>query len=144
MYLPSLGFCFLFGFIAQRNLEIFDPKHYWGKWVYRSTLTVLFFCLGMATFKQSAFWKNSLTIWQSAIEQYPNHAAAYNYRGEFYRRSGKPELAIRDFNRALAINPGYIETYNNRGVFFIEQKKMIWPLPISQKRSKSTPKIISI
>ena len=48
-------------------------------------------------------------------------AIAYNNRGNAYVAKGKYNLAIADYNHALAMNPRYAKAYNNRGVAFEKQ-----------------------
>ena len=45
----------------------------------------------------------------------PRDAQFYLNRGTTYVAKGEYDRAISDFNKALEINPGYIETYNIRG-----------------------------
>ena len=45
-----------------------------------------------------------------------NLVIAYNQRGNDYARNGQDELAIADYDAAIALDPEYAESYNNRGV----------------------------
>lgn len=47
-----------------------------------------------------------------------NQAVVYNQRGLAYRRSGKPDLAIADYNQALGLTPNDADLYNNRGIAY--------------------------
>jgi Tfp pilus assembly protein PilF len=42
----------------------------------------------------------------------------YNDRGVDYSRQGEYELALKEFNKALAVDNGTAETYNNRGITY--------------------------
>ncbi|MDE0397841.1 MAG: tetratricopeptide repeat protein [Candidatus Poribacteria bacterium] len=44
-----------------------------------------------------------------------NDAAFYNNRGIDYRKDAKLDLAIKDFDKAIELNPEFAEAYNNRG-----------------------------
>ena len=44
-----------------------------------------------------------------------NDAAFYNNRGIDYRKEGKLDLAIKDFDKAIELNPEFAEAYNNLG-----------------------------
>ena len=46
----------------------------------------------------------------------PNHAQAYNNRGNTRRSLGSNQDAIADFERALRINPNLFQAYYNRGL----------------------------
>ncbi len=45
-------------------------------------------------------------------------AIAYNNRGNAYTSTGKFDLAIADYNRALALNPNFVKALNDRGVAY--------------------------
>ncbi|MYB96169.1 tetratricopeptide repeat protein [Candidatus Poribacteria bacterium] len=44
-----------------------------------------------------------------------NDAVFYNNRGIDYRKEGELDLAIKDFDKAIELNPEFAEAYNNRG-----------------------------
>src|SRR5262245_13386253 len=46
----------------------------------------------------------------------PDDAEAYNMRGSAYARSGQYDAAIKDFDRALAINPNFAQARANRAL----------------------------
>jgi tetratricopeptide (TPR) repeat protein len=47
-----------------------------------------------------------------------NTPVAYNNRGVAYTETGKRELAIQDFNEAIALFPAYAIAYSNRGLAY--------------------------
>ena len=49
------------------------------------------------------------------IKKNPRDAIAYYNRGISYRETGKLDLAMADYTRAIELNPKYFEAYNNRG-----------------------------
>ena len=53
-----------------------------------------------------------------AIELNPDHATAYNNRGNARCNMDDPALAIEDFNKAIKLEPDYAEAYNNRGTAY--------------------------
>jgi S1-C subfamily serine protease len=53
------------------------------------------------------------------IHQNPRDAVAHYNRGISYRETGRIDLALADYNRAIEINPRYFEAYNNRGNVFM-------------------------
>jgi tetratricopeptide (TPR) repeat protein len=45
----------------------------------------------------------------------PRDFEAFNQRGNFYLRTGNPERAIADYDKAIAVNPRAAVSYTNRG-----------------------------
>lgn len=58
-----------------------------------------------------------------AIDLRPNYIDAFLYRGVAYRRNGKLDKAMDDFNQAIKIDPQNARAYNRRGVVYVHQKQ---------------------
>ena len=43
-------------------------------------------------------------------------AIAYNNRGDAYATRGDFDLAIKDYDKAIQLNPAFAKPFNNRGV----------------------------
>jgi lipoprotein NlpI len=41
-------------------------------------------------------------------------------RGKVYQATGENELAIQDFNKAIQLDPGYLQLFYLRGISLIE------------------------
>ncbi len=66
-------------------------------------------------------------------------AAFYNNRGILYQRQNKWELALADYNKAIQINPNYVEAYYNRGILYSKQKRRDLALPDYNKVIEVNP-----
>ncbi len=124
MYLPSLGFCLLLGYYFGRDTKLLPYKQPRIISAFTNVIfIVLVALLSLNTFKQSKIWVNSLNLWNYIIATNPNSAIAYNNRANVYDKLEKHDLAIKDFDRALAIDPIYIEGLCNRGTlaYFYEK-----------------------
>jgi tetratricopeptide (TPR) repeat protein len=122
IYIPSIGIFF----IAAEGFY----------WLYRSKLEpikivkpilaiLLIGILGtysFLTWERCQVWKDSMSLWNDVLKNYPSLQIAYNNRGEAYLRRGDYDRAISDYNQALSIHPGY-ETayylYENRGTAYL-------------------------
>ena len=113
MYLPMLGFCVLFGVVCDRILK--------EKKIFRYLLAVLFLILSFQTYTQCQVWKDSVTLWNYVIKFSPDSYFAYASRGVAYADYGRSDLAMRDYNRALELNPKLTQVYLNRGNEYIRR-----------------------
>ena len=75
-------------------------------------------------FKQSvALWKDgkyknpqkAVAYLKHVVDKNPNNAVPYNNRGVAYLDLNQFQQALKDFNKAIAINKAYAMAYNNRG-----------------------------
>jgi tetratricopeptide (TPR) repeat protein len=74
------------------------------------------------TTKQTAVWKDSLTLWNYVIEMEPGKTYfSYNNRGIAYSDIGQYDRALEDYNKVISMNPDYSSVYNNRGVVYSRQ-----------------------
>lgn len=71
--------------------------------------------LTFLTVSQQAIWKDSFSLWNHEIELYPNGSAiSYYNRGNIYYYMHDYVPAIRDYNRAIALDPKKVDAYFNR------------------------------
>ena len=56
----------------------------------------------------------AMTKCNTAIQKYPNESFLYYWRGSIHNSMGEKQLAIEDFNKAIALDPkeGALEDYN--------------------------------
>lgn len=119
MYLPSIGFCLLVGFIFERGQALLINKPARAKHITIFFLVVL--CAGMSfkTNLQCRLWKDSISLWSGVISNKGSKKAlAYYNRGNAYDEEGKYALAIEDYSKAIEINSKYFKAYVNRGVIY--------------------------
>jgi tetratricopeptide (TPR) repeat protein len=67
------------------------------------------------TARQIAYWDDSGTLFQHAVEVTDNNYLAYNNLGFFLSNKGEAAQAMRYYQRALQINPNFDEAHNNLG-----------------------------
>lgn len=58
--------------------------------------------------------EKALTAYDTAIFLKPNHAAAYNNRGNVRNILGQHEMAIADYSETIRLKPDYADAYSNR------------------------------
>ncbi len=126
MYLPSLGFCFLLGFIFQSVYYSSDKNYiFLNKFI----MIILLFYVSALSIQSQAYvriWKNNVTFWEYVYNLKPQRinslmciklGEAYHKRSDFkkmvrlYHRGDIDGLAyiqniIDLYNKALKIQPG--------------------------------------
>src|SRR5580698_2101687 len=65
----------------------------------------------------------NLTSLSEVITQHPADPQAYNMRGSVYGESGRSDLALADFSKAISIDPNYAPAYVGRGIVYSQQGK---------------------
>ncbi|HUK42067.1 MAG TPA: tetratricopeptide repeat protein, partial [Candidatus Acidoferrales bacterium] len=118
-YLPCLGFAMLAGAGLFRC---------WKRWSNsapsRQTLAItqwlavlLLLVLGVLTWKQTQVWKDSERLWRHALAIEEKSSFAHNNLGLVLAERDALDEAIREFRRAVEIDPAFVEAQSNLGHF---------------------------
>ncbi|KAG0240377.1 hypothetical protein B0O80DRAFT_381294 [Mortierella sp. GBAus27b] len=67
-------------------------------------------------------YQNSMEAYEKAVELNTTHMAkALNMRGTFIFLMGNSAKALEDFDKAIEVDPNYVQTYIKRGSVYMEQ-----------------------
>jgi energy-converting hydrogenase Eha subunit A len=118
-YLPSLGPFLLAGvgaaWISEKSLRE-KQRGFFLRGFSVAMALMLVCCLSILTVRQTAIWKDSLSLWTYVIEKGPGKIPlAYNNRGMVFFKAGVFDKAIADFDQAIGMDPEYAKAYYNRG-----------------------------
>ena len=88
-------------------------------------MTVVMTVLSLLTVRQSAIWKDSITLWSYELDYLKRGSpsviaettALFN-RALAYYHGNEKEKALKDYTRIIEINPGFEKAYLNRGVIY--------------------------
>ncbi len=112
-YLPSIGFFLLIGIGIKWVLETQKRSII----VFVKTISVLYLILLVfLTINRTKVWNNSMTLWNDVIEKGDGVALAYGSRGSAKQALNDLDGAMKDYNKAIEINPKSHRAYNHRGV----------------------------
>jgi tetratricopeptide (TPR) repeat protein len=71
--------------------------------------------LALLSWRQTGFWRDSLTLWTRAVEGAPYSATVHNNLGEALAAAGRLPEAAAAFRRALALQSRYATAHHNLG-----------------------------
>jgi hypothetical protein len=148
-YLPSIGPFLLAGValawlgVSMQGIErlrLIAPVFSGG------LVVVVVVVLGAITWRQTAVWKNSITLWSYVIEK--NHenennavkfSFAYNNRGVAYHEKQRLDEAIADYSRGILLDPADGDIYNNRAIAYAAKKEYELALADNRKAFQLNP-----
>lgn len=123
MYIPSAGPCLLaamgFRFLFKEPGMVRRK----GSLILLGVLISLTISMyAFKTLSYSAAWKSDLSLWNYSVKKYPDSDKTLAGRANALSSAGDYNEALRDFNRAISINPQNARAYTNRGVVFMYLK----------------------
>jgi Flp pilus assembly protein TadD len=112
MYVPALG---IFVAVIWGVHGLAKGGRYQQNGLSVAGAAAIVLCL-VLTRQQLAHWKNSLTLFQHALEVTENNHIAHDNLGSALFRKGQIDEAIREFQEAIRLKPDYVLPYNNLGM----------------------------
>jgi protein O-mannosyl-transferase len=80
--------------------------------------------LAIATRVQASYWRNSITLFQHAVEVTKDNYVAHNNLGELLAQQGNLDEAAAHFAAALEINPSFAHARHNMGMILVQRGKL--------------------
>jgi tetratricopeptide (TPR) repeat protein len=108
-YLPQIGLCIALAWGAA-NVAIGWP---YRRLAYSVGSVLLVVALMACTWRQTAFWRNSETLWTRASECTPRNALVDHNLGMALAGRNELDAAARYYRRALETKPDYALAHNN-------------------------------
>jgi tetratricopeptide (TPR) repeat protein len=111
-YLPQIGLC-LAGTWAAAD---------WASETGRRRLAVAgaaafgVFFLAVAAARQTAYWRDSVTLWTHTLASTPDNALTRFTLGDALGMQGRTDEAIAQYRQALRLQPDYVDAHNNLGL----------------------------
>lgn len=99
LYLPMVGFSI---FLASAVYYIFG-RH--SLKTLNMVMLIIIIFYSVLTYNRNFFWKDDLALWDDAVHKSPNKGRPYNNRGYAYMERHDLDSAIRDFNKAITLDP---------------------------------------
>jgi protein O-mannosyl-transferase len=122
-YLPCLGWAILFGAGLFRCWKLWAAGRFrMGTFIVTQSFAVLILViLGTLTWNQAQVWKDSERLWRHALALEEKSSFAHNNLGLVLAERGALEEAIKEFRRAVEIDPAFVEAQTNLGNFLAQR-----------------------
>lgn len=115
-YLPSMAFSLVVALAACRWLK--------PKWLQAVLLCALVTVGAVWTHERNAVYSDRITFWQDCVNKSPRKARPHNNLGVALADQGYHDEAIKQYHKALAIDPLYQDPIGNIGLSLAEQGKI--------------------
>ncbi len=118
-YIPLVSFFILAGGVTQVLWERFrsDRRTLIG---FAVAVCALIAVLGTASAEQMTYWRSSESLWRWQLKARPN-AFGYNFLGHAMMEEDRDDEAIKAFEHAVLLKPGYVDAYNNLGAAYYKR-----------------------
>ena len=114
-YLPSIGLIIVLAELLRR-LSLRNEKYL--PRIAVCAMPFLIYC-GIAAFHELGFYRDGVTFFTEAVARTPRNALCYHNRAVYYGNElHDDEAALKDFDKAIELYPGYMMAIINRGVTY--------------------------
>jgi protein O-mannosyl-transferase len=125
-YLSGLGFAVLAG-TGITWLGRHRARGQVSRWVLGAAVTAMVLALaglGAGTWVQSRAWRDSESLWRSAVTAHPTCALCRQKLGGVLQAAGLPREAEGELTRAITLRPERPTAHNSLGVFYVDQGRL--------------------
>jgi Flp pilus assembly protein TadD len=100
--------------------------------------------LAVMSYHQVGYWRDSLTLWQHALEAAPESALAHYSLGNALLKQGQVAQAAHEFRETVRMDPGNAEAHNNLGVILRDVARVSEAVTEFRKAAELSPSSTSI
>ncbi len=115
-YLPYIGVFFIIARWINDLLENRSEQLKVFKTPILASFTLFIIVCCYLSFQRCKVWKDTISVWSNAIEQFDGSPQSFNGRGDGYIFAKQYDKAIADLNRAIQLKYDYPDAYYNRGL----------------------------
>jgi len=120
-YLPSIGLALI---LAWGTPLLFQKDALRRNVMFPAGVAILVI-LSVLTWRQSGYWKDSITLFSRALQVTEKNYIAHNHLASAQLKKRKFEQSIQHYNEAIRIQPVYYHAYYNRGIAFYAMGKKL-------------------
>lgn len=100
---------------------------------------LLLVTLGILSYRQCAMYADIDTLWRTVIQKNPGCWMAYHNQAYVFLRKGELDKAIPELQKAVEINPDFVEGYCDLGAVYAQQGKPDEAMAYYQKALEINP-----
>jgi len=104
-----------------------------------SMMAAIIAALGLVSFIQTSYWRNSETLWTHALAVTPDNVPAHINLGVILFEQGRVDEAIDHYRKALAIQPDWDKALENLGSALLQKGQVNAAITEYQKALKIEP-----
>jgi len=116
VYLPSMTFSLIIVLLVSGWVK--------PRWLQTALLCAMVTFGAVWTYERNAVYKDRITFWQDCVDKSPGKARPYNNLGVALADQGYQDQAIKQYQKALQIDPLYQDPIANIGLSLAEQGKI--------------------
>jgi tetratricopeptide (TPR) repeat protein len=123
LYLPSLGFCFVFGIaavLAYRAISRWMTRERTAASLATGLLVLIIGTAAARTWERASVWRSEESFWKETARSEPNNLKAQLSWGDLALKAGRWPEAIEAFRRAHDIDPASEDALINWGVALMQ------------------------
>jgi tetratricopeptide (TPR) repeat protein len=134
-YLPSIGLFIALVWALHDVLAALPAS----RPVYAVSVLAVLGLLTGTTRAQVGYWRNSVTLFEHAIEVTPNNYVAHTNLGLILAEQGRPLEAISHYHEAIRSRPDFADAYINLGIELVNSGKPLEAYPYLTKALRLNP-----
>ncbi|MBI4646055.1 MAG: hypothetical protein HY738_05515 [Bacteroidia bacterium] len=119
-YIPYLGLFYIIAKYLSSLLTANELVFAGKKSVLKPFLVIISVCyllfITLTTYYRIDVWENGLTLFTDVVEKHPGQAHGRRLRGLAFSHYNQYDMAIRDYNKAIELNPRYKNAFFDRGM----------------------------
>ena len=119
-YVPMIG---IFIMVAWGAVECLGDRGLGRRWLAGAGGCMLL-ALALLTRVQLSYWQNTTTLFEHVVQVTSDNYLAYNILGTELTLEKEFEDAVKHYQAALKINPGFSLAHHNLGVVLLDQGKV--------------------
>src|SRR6516164_3372438 len=113
LYLPSVGFCWVFAWGCTRLLAWSAPYRFPWRWLQAAALGVMASWCIVRIVTRNPDWRDDMSLYTSTVAASPAAYYMHNNLGVVYWNKGDVKGAEREWTEALRINPNVVIALDN-------------------------------